>query len=282
MTEAHPIELSIEAETIAERIKTELVAGQIDVPLLPEVARKVLEIVNDPDSDVAQLANTIQGDQALAAHVVRIANSPAYSATANIVSLQQAISRLGMNLMSEIAMAASLDTHIFNAPGYEQKLEELWDFSLMVGLWTREIARQSRKNVEAAFLCGLLHGIGRPVVLQRVAEINSPILPEETNEIERRLLTEANSVVMEKWRLPGLIQQAIISYAGDIESLTDTALLIRGGIIFSRWMASGDDSTLSRNDHGEILARLNLYPEDIDQLKTLIDDVKTTKEAMRG
>ncbi|RMF17534.1 MAG: HDOD domain-containing protein, partial [Gammaproteobacteria bacterium] len=64
--------------------------------MLPEVVHKVIQITADPESGAADLVKVIQGDQALAARVMRIANSAAYSPTASIVSLQQAIARLGM------------------------------------------------------------------------------------------------------------------------------------------------------------------------------------------
>ena len=101
-------DLSPEAQSIASHLDS-LTENQIEVPMLPDVANQVLVLSNDPDSDAAQLAKLIQSDQSLAGHVMRIANSAAYTPNASMVSLQQAVARLGMNLITEIALAASLN-----------------------------------------------------------------------------------------------------------------------------------------------------------------------------
>ena len=110
--------MSQDSTELSQRFRQQIDDHKIEVPMLPEVARKVMMLVNDEDSDAAQLSAVIQGDQTLAAHIIRIANSPIYTPAGNIVSLQQAISRLGMKLIAEVAMAASLNLTII-AEGVE-------------------------------------------------------------------------------------------------------------------------------------------------------------------
>ena len=66
-------------QLLVDRIR----AGSIELPLLPQVASRILGMVNDPNAEAAKLAALIHQDQALAAHVIRIANSPAYKAATN-------------------------------------------------------------------------------------------------------------------------------------------------------------------------------------------------------
>jgi len=94
----------------------------LDLPMLPKVATLVLELVNDVDSDMVTLAKLIQTDPALAGHVMRIANSAAFSTAVKMSSLQQAISRLGMRNVADIALAASMGPALFNAPGFEEDI----------------------------------------------------------------------------------------------------------------------------------------------------------------
>ena len=91
--------LSTTANQLISDIETIMDKGGIQVPLLPEVANKVVTLSQNPESDAIQLAQLIQSDPSLAAHVMRIANSAACTPTASLVSLQQAITRLGMNLI---------------------------------------------------------------------------------------------------------------------------------------------------------------------------------------
>ncbi|MDX1474011.1 MAG: HDOD domain-containing protein, partial [Reinekea sp.] len=96
-------------ETVRATLTKRIAQNDVDIPLLPEVAQKVLGLTQDADSDASQLATVIQSDPTLAAHILRIANSPAYSPNGNISSLQQAVSRLGMIVLAEVAIAASVN-----------------------------------------------------------------------------------------------------------------------------------------------------------------------------
>ena len=138
---------------LIERIRK----GAIELPLLPQVASRILSMVYDPDAEAAKLAALIHQDQALAAHVIRIANSPAYMTRNPVVSLQHAVSMLGMNLMSELAFSASIKGSAFKVPGWDDEVKRLWQYSLASGAYAKEIARVRRFNVESAYLCGLLH-----------------------------------------------------------------------------------------------------------------------------
>ena len=75
----------------SQRIET----GAVEVPLLPKVASEVLTMVYDPNAEASKLAGLIHQDQALAAHVIRVANSPAYMPRNPVVSLQHAVAMLG-------------------------------------------------------------------------------------------------------------------------------------------------------------------------------------------
>ena len=145
--------------------------GEVELPLLPQVASRVMALTSDPNADAAKLSSLIHQDQALAAHVLRIANSPAYISRSPIVSLQHAVAMLGINLLSEIAFTASLKSGAFQVPGYEEQVKLLWQHSLASGAFAKEVARIRRVNVESAYLCGLLHGVGKPVVLRTAATL---------------------------------------------------------------------------------------------------------------
>ncbi|TCS40328.1 HDOD domain-containing protein [Reinekea marinisedimentorum] len=275
-------ELSAAASKAANSISSRIRKGEVVVPLLPEVARKVLEVANDADSDASQLAKIIQSDQSMAAHILRIANSPAYTPAGNITSLQQAISRLGMQAMVEVAIAASVNANMFHAPGYEQHIQSILEGSLLTGLWAKEVARVSRRNVEAAFLCGLLHNIGRPMVLQWLSEMNTGLSEQEILSVESALLLEANYAVVEKWGLPEIVLRGVCEYSGPLEDVPEAGLLVRAGQLFASWMLAERDKKLEDNtEHGGVLALLTLYSAEIEKLKEKVDDVVQSREAMR-
>ncbi len=193
-------------------------AGQLVIPVLPAVASTVLGMIDDPDAEIARLAHTIQHDPAIAGHVMRIANSASLRGGAPIVSLQQAITRLGMRSIADIALAACMGPKLFNAPRHAALLERIWSESLATALWSREIARTLRRNVEVAFLSGLMHQIGKPVLLQALQEM----LPGQGEQLEESLLlallerhaAAAGLAVATHWGLPEPVAETI-AHLGD-------------------------------------------------------------------
>jgi HD-like signal output (HDOD) protein len=143
-----------DSEILEESLQQAIFEGFVEVPMLPEVAGQALSLAQDPEASAAQMATLIERDQSLAGHVMRIANSVAYTPLANLVSLQQAVARLGMNVMSEIALTAALSAKLFNTPGYEDYVEFNWQHAMATSLWSKEIAKAANVNTEAAFFSG--------------------------------------------------------------------------------------------------------------------------------
>ncbi len=93
----------VDVATVAELLDREISQGEIELPLLPAVATKVLSSSVDERADATLLADLIRQDQGLATHVLRVVNSPGLRGT-----IQQAITRLGMERIREIAVSASV------------------------------------------------------------------------------------------------------------------------------------------------------------------------------
>ncbi|BCD96549.1 HDOD domain-containing protein [Marinagarivorans cellulosilyticus] len=273
-------------EIITQRINQD----DIEVPMLPEVANKVMRLTNDPESDINDLAKLIQSDQSLAGHVMRIANSALYSPNATLVSLQQAITRLGMRVIADIALAASVNSKMFNAPGYEKHIQTELQFSLMAGLWAKEIARACRRNVEAAFLAGLLHDIGRPVCIQVVTEVAKSLkldVPKNMMiELEQHFQRSLGISVVHQWEMPALVRDVVTwfdDYTNAGKSAEQTMIVVAGAE-FSRRFYKG--TPLNKKITHEqllkspVLADLNLYPDDIEKLIEKEELISSAMEAM--
>ena len=137
-----------ELQPVAEEIRTDLASGRLKLPVLPNVATEVLSSSLDDSSDAAKLAGLIQQDQSLASHVLRVVNSPAFRGSAEIVALQQAIARLGMVRIREIALTASLKNALSSKGSFQELMDRAWRLGLATGLWAKEVARATRRNVE--------------------------------------------------------------------------------------------------------------------------------------
>lgn len=287
ITTAAYAELSSQGQKVASYLESLVSGRKIDVPMLPEVASRVLALSNDPDSDAAQLAKLIQGDQALAGHVMRIANSAAYTPNASMVSLQQAIARLGMGVISEISLVASLNTKMFDAPDYKGRISEIWAHALCTALWGKEVARTSKKNVEASFLCGLLHSIGRPVILQSISDYikdnQLSLSNDEALVLEQLFHIAFGMVVVEKWGMPLIVQESVQYYQNytDAERSVEQAMVINAAAQLASEMLTPDESNYEEVLTDTVFADLNLYEDDIETLKLKEETVISGLEAMR-
>jgi HD-like signal output (HDOD) protein len=265
-------ELSSKGQQIAALLASQIELEQIDVPMLPEVANKALRLTQDPDSTAAAMANLIQSDQSLAAHVMRIANSVAYTPLAILVSLQQAVARLGMGVMSEIALSASVGAKLFNTPGYEAYIAKQWQHALATGLWAKEIARATRSNVEVAFLAGLLHSIGRPAVLQTVLDLINlheiPLSEADVMTLESQYQHQASKMVINTWEMPSLVTVAVAYYPDyqNASTAVTQAAQVNLAIQYASHMLEPDKIEEAELLSSPALATLNIYQDEAEAL----------------
>lgn len=144
-----------------------------DLPLLPEAAQRVLSATADDNCDARILSEIIRCDPSLAGRLLLIANSPMYAPPSPTTSLQQAVARLGMRQVREVVLMFSMQTRLFAVPGFEPELRDIFHHVTATALFAQEIARARRLNVEDAFLAGLFHDVGKPVVLQAIMDARS-------------------------------------------------------------------------------------------------------------
>ena len=265
---------------IARALEDGLNKAEIELPIMPRVANKVFTLTNDPNSEVGDLSKLIHSDQSIASHVLRIANSAAYGSGDQIVSLKQAVARLGMNLLGEIAIAVSIQSDIFKAPGFEAEISRLMKHALAAAAYGKEVARKRRRNVEGQFLCGLLHSIGNPIALQLIAKLldekGIELEEDEVKELVNAFSSKIAILVATKWKLPKQLQVTTIFYPKyrDAPSFKDESAATYLSKILADWImnpGSIDATELVKNPAFEYL---NFYPDDVKDLLDKRDDVK--------
>ena len=188
-------------EVVGELVR----ANAFELPLLPESSSKLLRLC-DEHSSPEELAQCIRNDAAIATNVLRVANSAVYSSGTPIVSMQQAVARLGISRIREIVLVVSCKSRVFSVPGFEEEVQESFQNSLATGFFAQEIARVRRLSVEDAFLCGLLHDIGRPILLQAVFDYQraQQVSFDRSDLIDavEHFRPEVGGSLIEAWSLP--------------------------------------------------------------------------------
>ncbi|WP_101759332.1 HDOD domain-containing protein [Oceanicoccus sp. KOV_DT_Chl] len=269
-------------DAIRSQLEKRISMKALALPMLPQVTTQVLSLVNDVNSDAAALAKLIQSDQALAGHVMRIANSAAYSPNAKMTSLQQAIARLGMQNMSDIAMAATMGPKIFDAKGFESLVKQIWEDSLATAVWAREIARQGRRNVESTFLCGLLCQIGRPVVLQTVIDIAN----QDELTIDEALVTqfmqqyqsEVGQQLAKHWQLPVAVGHTIEGINSTVapSHSADVVATVKAAQVFAAVTLGDRNYQADSLSADPTIIEMNLYADDVQQLLEKAESIHNT------
>ncbi len=223
----------------------------------PRVCAQLAELTAQHAADARQLADLIQSDPALTGEIMRAANSPVLRPRSPIVSLQQAVSWLGVAEVRNIAMVVMLRGEVFVAPGHEPESEQLWREAWLSGLWAKEIARQRRKHVESAFLAALMHRTGAALALKILSGF----------EVQQRTVMDAQSfanlvmefepkfgvLLMEQWHLPTEVQAAASQWRdGRTSSHSDLAYTVNAA---------------------HLLATHTMYPQLLDEEEVVEDSV---------
>jgi HD-like signal output (HDOD) protein len=273
------LSLNIPIEQDQHALLRSLIIDQLDqnslnIPLLPVVANQVLLLSSDSNGDAAKLSTVIHQDQALAAKILHIANSPAYLPRTPIVSLQQAIAWLGLNMLANLAFSISVQKGIFAMKGYEKEIRTLWHHALATGLFAQEIARRIRRNVENAFLCGLLHEIGKPLLLHlMMTSGHFPQTPPSwalINALFEEWHIPAGIKLAEVWTLPDSVQEAI-RFSSD-QTFHQATSPTKGAIItclanhLASWVLDPSSHDEDKLRSLPVVHALNFYPEDMSML----------------
>jgi putative nucleotidyltransferase with HDIG domain len=198
--------------SLRDRLLERMNADALELPLLPQVAMEVLALASSEDSDSRRLADLLRRDQAMTAHVLRVVNSPLYRSRVPIDSLTQAMSRLGLAKVRQIALIVSCRQRVFRVKGFEPEVYRAFRHSLATALFAQEVARARHSNEEDAFLAGLLHDVGRPVLLQAVVDVSTePRLVDgpAVMAVIAELHTRVGNVLARKWALPHRVAEAI-------------------------------------------------------------------------
>jgi putative nucleotidyltransferase with HDIG domain len=191
-----------------------------EISTLPHVALRVMEVAQRPDAGASELKELLEGDAALTARVLRSVNSSLYSLRQKITDLQHAILYLGVNVVRNMAMTASV-SHLFRKEEQHGSYSRrgLWRHMVSVGICARLIAMRIRSpRFDDIYLAGLLHDIG---IILEDQYVHGPFLrvldslePERTLlESERGQLafdhTTLGEAVAKKWKMPNGICDAI-------------------------------------------------------------------------
>jgi HD-like signal output (HDOD) protein len=200
-------------DALADEVRAHVAQNHPAPSSLPAVSIQVLNAVADPDLSLAELSQLVSQDPALAAGILRVANSPAYAGSQEIQTLRDAVTRLGMTEVGRVAgtvAARSLFQPQLRGEfsTFAHKWNELFAESVAAARGAAWLAmRVKGARSDHAFLAGMLHDLGRPVALRSVAALamQGRVARGQEARVDRvleRVHVEVGADVHRAWGLP--------------------------------------------------------------------------------
>ena len=135
------------------------------IPTFPEAVNKVLDLCDDPLSDMSQVTHAIEKDPALSVDILKIANSGGFITAQKVGTLSGAVGILGLKVIRQIAVATAarqiLNSHFKAYRGF-------WDHAFHVAFYSKQLAERYKmtKAAETVYIGGLLHELGKIVLYE--------------------------------------------------------------------------------------------------------------------
>jgi putative nucleotidyltransferase with HDIG domain len=210
-----------------------IILETIDVPSLPTVAMKALELINDDGTSIDELEKIISRDQSFSSRLLRIANSPYYGMNRRIDTISSGVMLIGFNTMKSLVVAASLKDMHRKYGLFEQKL---WEHSLGVSVASSLLAQFTKMaQPEEALVAGLIHDVGKTILNNNIPDKYMTIAQKAHDgqvmfhEVETEMLgynhCEVGGLIARKWKLPKNLE-VVIEYhhsEGGLPAFEDNA-----------------------------------------------------------
>ena len=293
---------------------TEKLRASRSLPSLPAVAVELLQLCQDPEVDLARIAGRLEQDPALAARLLRVANTAFYSGGAEVKTLKRAVSMLGSNSVMTLALSFSLVSAVRGLKGFDHA--SFWRRALLSGLAGRCLARRTGQDPDELFLAALFQDLGMlalnaafPTYGALAAEAQGDHARLERREEETLGVAhpEVGAWLVEEWHLPAYLGSAALAshdprripqqLSGNAQALCSCVAL--SGLVADVWcgqnpvQASRDAGAqavellgLDGNDFWEVLSAVGeefsavsaLFEVELDEarLRDVLDQAKET------
>ena len=193
-----------------------------DLPSPPDILAKAIKLTSDVDSNIADISRSISADQSISGKVVRMSNSPVFARVKQVSSLDEAIRVLGFNQLKSIIVTAST-FQMFGDCAHAEAATKLWHHSFSTAIAARMIAdRLTALNKDEAYLAGLLHDVGKLILLKTAPEVYTELIKtvvknqsgfvvEEQKELGFDH-TDVGAVLLDQWNFPTHIMSAVAGH----------------------------------------------------------------------
>jgi putative nucleotidyltransferase with HDIG domain len=191
-----------------DTLKAKIIAKAENIPPLPSLAKELVRLTRNDKTKMKDFVTKIKMDQGLSSRIIRLANSPFYGLRQEVASIDRATVLLGINTVKNLALAVS--TELFynkNFRLYHTTGKRLWEHALIVAQLCEAIGKEAGEDEDALYLAGLMHDIGKTVVVDfLVKEVSSIHDERDQLGVDHATIGE---LILSKWSVTKRITDAV-------------------------------------------------------------------------
>ena len=267
-----------------------------NIPAFPAVAMKVVALMDSPNYSITDVADLVKYDQAITANILRICNSAYFGLRHKVVTINDAVMRLGQQNIVRAVQAAGASTFYKKAKGYGLEANKLWEHSVGVALMTQILSRRIFNCEDAKlYTTALLHDIGKVIMGEFVDEsfpqIHDLVSKEGISflDAEEKIIginhADLGGRMASQWNFPKDMMDAIIYHhrpdlmqdegnsGAWLVYLADQACIMMG-------IGLGSDG-LAYKGLSEVIIKFKLRLRDFEEcIKLMLEDLDRAKEVL--
>jgi len=220
---------------------------------LPSVAMRVLEMVTDSNTAAADLEGVLRSDVSLVTSVLKLANSAFYGVRRQVDSLRHALLLLGKSEVQSLVLSRVMFQAFKNPQGKKRTLMVgVWKHSLECALAAENISMQLGEEDAIFFLGGMLHDVGKLVVIQKfIQDVDcfnhyEDLDEEDGLKMELEALgcghDELGAMLLHRWMFPGELEQMVRNHHDykNIASCGRVSQILMLANLLCRWVVAQD------------------------------------------
>ena len=254
---------------------------------IPQVAHKIMSIVEDPESSLPDLSKVIGYDSAVTANLLKVANSAYFGRPGKFDSVHQAIVYLGMDHVVDLVLLSSgADNLKPEQTGYDLQKGDLWKYSVLSALIARELAENKGiGKTHLIFTATLLKDIGKVILDQFVGDafeqINTTVVEQNLTfrEAEKLVIgidhAELGGMVAKSWNFSSKMVEIIQNHhqpqESSISEIESSIVYLADTICMMMGIGGGLDG-LAYRFHKEVLKRLEFTEKDLQEIMAMFGE----------
>ncbi len=193
-----------ENESLVRQISQRIMDGDFELPPIPDTILKIHRCLNDENGSARDAVRIISADQVLTSKILKTANSAFFSLLNPVASVQHAIVCIGFKAVQGIVTAQTLNSiFVRNREAVRRVLQHGFKCACLA----RKLAAATGANEEEAFVCGLLHNIGKTALMNLCGDYG--VSREGAEGLSDRFHQQVGVLLAAKWNLPEVVIESI-------------------------------------------------------------------------